>query len=184
MIESERDFTQVKVEELLRHAAIHVELMLSVAPEAFDAVDVVAPARPAALFPDDDVRAAYAERCISLPVVRVVEAGQSVHDDQAFEFGAPAPLDRKDTDYAVALKYSEHDDLAGRAPAAFAFTMPAEHRLIALNSAFEWGGALFGNRDDLAHQAVESLDGRRARQAMKAQPISWHAQDEVINQLR
>src|SRR5437763_1292204 len=119
MIEAERDFTQVKVEELLRHAAVHVEPMFGIAPEAFDPVDVVAPTRPAALLPDDDVRAANTQAGISLPVVRVVEAaGQGVRDDQAFEFGAPAPLDREDTDDAVALKDAEDDDLAGRAPSA------------------------------------------------------------------
>jgi hypothetical protein len=49
MIEAERDFTQVKMEELLRHAAVHVKPMFGIAPEVLDAVDVVAPARPAAL---------------------------------------------------------------------------------------------------------------------------------------
>jgi hypothetical protein len=183
MIESQRDFTQVKVEELLRRAAVHVEPMLGVAPEAFDPVDVVAPSRPAALLPDDDVRAADAQAGVSLPVVRVVEAArQSVRDDQAFEFGAPATLYGEDSDDAVALKYAEYDDLARSAPSALARAVAAEHRLIAFDRAFERGGALFGNRDDLAHHAVEPLDGRRARQAVEAQPVSRHAQDEVINQ--
>lgn len=171
------------MEELLRHPAVHVEPMFGITPEAFYPVDVVSPTRAAALFPDDDVRAAYTQARIGLSVVRVVEAArQSMRHDQAFEFGAPAPLDRKDPHDAVALKYAEHDDLARRAPSAFARAVAAEHRLIALNRAFERGGALFGDGDDLAHQAVEPLDGRRTRQSVKAQPIGWHAQDEVINQ--
>jgi hypothetical protein len=32
-------------------------------------------------------------------------------DDQALEFDTPAPLDRKDSNDAVALKYPEQDDL-------------------------------------------------------------------------
>lgn len=45
MVEAEGDVSQVKIEELFRYSAVVVEPMLGIAPEAFDAVQVVAPAR-------------------------------------------------------------------------------------------------------------------------------------------
>jgi hypothetical protein len=41
VVEAEGNFSQVKMEKLSRYSAVHVELMLGVTPEAFDAVDVV-----------------------------------------------------------------------------------------------------------------------------------------------
>jgi hypothetical protein len=105
-----------------------------------------------------------------------------VRHNQAFEFDPFAPLDGEDSDDAVALPDAEDDDLARGALSALTRAVAAEHRLSALDRAFERGGALFGNRDDLTPQAVEPFDGRRTRQAVKAQPIGGHAQDEVINQ--
>lgn len=74
MIEAEGDFSRVKVEELFRHPAVVIELVLGITPKTLDAVQVVAPFRAASLLPDDDVRAFHREPGVSLPVVNVVEA--------------------------------------------------------------------------------------------------------------
>lgn len=52
------NFAKVKMEVLPRHAAVGVQPILGIAPEAFDAVDVVAPDRPPPLFSDHHVLAA------------------------------------------------------------------------------------------------------------------------------
>src|SRR5919204_4155401 len=105
MIKAERDFTQVKVEKLLRHSTIHIEPMFSVTPKAFDAIQVVTPLRTASLFPDDDMLAAHTQRGISLPVIRVVETSrQSMCDDQPLKLSTSATFDGEDPDHTVALK--------------------------------------------------------------------------------
>jgi Mg-chelatase subunit ChlD len=64
------------MEELFRHSAMVIEPMLSITPEAFNAVEMVAPLGSASLFPDNDMRTSHRQSSVSLPVVGVVEASR------------------------------------------------------------------------------------------------------------
>lgn len=184
MIKAEGDFAQVEMEKLLRHSAIHVKPMFGIAPEAFDAVDVVSTARSPLLFADDEMLAAHGQRSVSLPLVRLVEAArQGVPDDQAFKFLSPSSGDGKDTHHAMALEDAEDDDFACCSPATLPLARAAKHRLIALNRAVERLRAFFSQTEYLTQQAIESFYGRRACQRMETQTISWHTQDKVINEV-
>ena len=67
MIEAEADFSQVQVEVALRQAAQRIQPVLGVAPEALDAVDVVAPDGATLLLADDHVLAAHRQGRVGLP---------------------------------------------------------------------------------------------------------------------
>ena len=182
MIKAKRDFAQVKMEKLLRHSAIHIKPMLGIAPEAFNAIDVVSAAGSPFLLADDDMLAAHCQRSVSLPVIRVVEAArQCVSDDQAGQLNTPSPFDREYPHQAVAFEDAEDNDFAGSAPTSFTRSVAAKHRLIALNCTIERLGAFFGMAEHLAYHAIESFNRRRACQSMKAKAVRRHAQDEVIN---
>lgn len=56
MIEAKDDFSQGEVEEFTGHATVGIEPLFGVAPEALDAVDVVASLGPALLLFDYDVQ--------------------------------------------------------------------------------------------------------------------------------
>src|SRR5205085_8671785 len=108
MIETERKFSQVKVEKLLWYSAIHIEPMLSITPEAFNAIEMVSSFRTASLFSDHHMMATHAQRSIGVPIIGVIQTPWfGVLSHESFNDLARASGDRKHSDYAVALKDAE-----------------------------------------------------------------------------
>src|ERR1044072_5446335 len=117
MIKAKRKFSQVKMEKLLRHSAIHVEPMFGITPEAFDPVQVVTPFRSSPFFSHDDMLASDRQASVSLPVISVIEtAGSRVFHHQVFNDTAASPLDREDAHHPVTLKDAEDNDFPGNSP--------------------------------------------------------------------
>jgi len=72
MIETVADLNEIQMKVFVRHAALGVEPVLGMAPEAFDAVDMVPPPGTALLLTHDDVIALHPQTGVGLPVVSVV----------------------------------------------------------------------------------------------------------------
>ena len=73
MVEAVANLAQIEVEVFAWHAAVRVQPVLGVAPEALDAVDVVTSDWPALLLADDDMVAAQLQRGVGLPLIGVVQ---------------------------------------------------------------------------------------------------------------
>ena len=185
MIKAEGKFSQVKMEKLLRHSAIHVEPMFSIAPEAFDAVQVVSAFGSPQLFSDHDLLASDGQASLSVPGISVVKTARSgMFDDQAFYRPPITPPNREHSDYTVALKDAEHNHFTCGPPAPFTFPMAAKHRLIALDGPSERSGATLSDAQDLADHAKELFHRGKRSRATKAKAVSWHAEHEIIDQLQ
>lgn len=73
MFETVADLTEIELNVFARHAAIRIELVLGVAPKAFDTVDLVPPLGAAFFLGHHDMVALHPKAGIGLPVVGVVK---------------------------------------------------------------------------------------------------------------
>jgi len=166
-----------------RHASIWIQPVLGVAPEALNAVDVIAPLRTALLLAHDDVIALDAQAGIGLPVVRVVEtAWRGVGADQRDDLIGAACRYRESTHLAVTLDNAHHQHLAGRTPAALALAVAAEDGLIAFDRPVEGLAQILGVSAAGPQLTVEAFPRRRTGVRAKALAIHRHAQGEHLNE--
>ena len=184
MIEPERNFTQVEVEKFAGYTTVRIEPMFRITPEALNPVDVRPPLGASAFLAHHDVITTDGQRRISMPVVRIIQATRPrVRPDQADDLGSTAALDREDSDLAIALEHAQDDDLAGGTPAPLPRPLSAKRRLIAFHGSMKRLPALLLVGEHRADEPEKALDGRRRRQAPKANPIAGHAEDEILDQL-
>lgn len=182
-VESVRNFTQVKMEESFMHSPVVVEPVFGVAPESFNAVDVVAADWPALLFPHHDMIAANRKRGIRAPVVGEVERPRFRVFPNEREYHAFATLGyRKDLDPAVAFEDAEDDDLAGGAPTALAPSAPAKRALVEFNRSAERLLTTLVDGEDGANNLKESLNGFPVAEMFPSQSVDRYAEDEVVEE--
>jgi len=67
-----RNFTQIKMEEFVRHTPVGIEPMFGIAPEAFNAIYMLLALRFASSFSDHHMVAADSQGSIGVPFVSVV----------------------------------------------------------------------------------------------------------------
>ena len=184
VVETERSFSQIKMKELSRHTAIHIQPVFGIAPEAFDAVDMVAAFGSPLVFGHNHMVATHLQTRISRILVSVVKTTlRGVCFDQRQERRFLAVVNSKHAHHAVALENAKDKCLAGCAPTALALAMPAKAAFISLDGAVQRFLTAFQNRNRLANQQEKTL-GRFGRcRAAKTQPVSWHAKDKTFQQL-
>jgi hypothetical protein len=184
MVETVTKFCQVKREKLFLNSAVLIQPMLRITPEPFDSVDMVSTSWPALLFSHDDMFPTNRKARIRLPVVGVVEAaGASVFDKQSDDFLLLPRNEWEGTDRPVSLEEAKHDELSGRAPATFSRVVAAEAAFIALKRAFL--RRLVGILRDpkcFPNRKVEAFDRTQRRWTSKAETVSRHSEDEILEQ--
>lgn len=117
MVEAIANFGQVKVKVLTRHTTVRVQPIFGITPEAFNAIDMLAPDRAPFRLANHDMLTAQPECGIRLPLIGVVQG--------AFAgMGLNLPHDRSSVmcwdghglDAAITLDKPKHDDLAWMYP--------------------------------------------------------------------
>lgn len=194
VVEAELAFFQVEVERAGVHAAEPGHAGLGVAPEALDAVDVVAADGPAAelvgrmIDPQVFLVPHVHQAVVALEPVRVDDRAE-VHfpPDRGQNRVSFADLDHLRVDLPVPLADAEHDGLLAGAAARLALDAAwAEVALVGLDVAAEGplelarlGHALAQAREEPVHRvAVESgelrdLDGRQVGHHVLVEPTEY-----------
>ena len=164
MVEAVANFAQVEMEVFAGHAAVWIQPVLGVAPEALDAVDVIAADRPSLLLADDHMVASQLQRGVGLPLVGVVQrAFAGVRIDLLHDRLAVIAGDGHGLDLAVALDDPEHDDLAQGTPAARAVACATKGGFVALQRACEGLTPLLGRHSRRAAADTSSPPYWRCR---------------------
>jgi hypothetical protein len=183
MIETEANLPQKKMKMFSGYSTERIPPVFSIAPEAFDPVDVISTFRSASLLPDHHVVSLDAQRTVCLPVISVVEtAGLGVSSDQPDHSLPFSCGNREHLHLAVALQDPQYDDFAGGPPTSFAVPSPANCGLVALDGSFEGVPQFLGMSTTSSHQAIEALDRRSTGQSPKTLPVHRHAQNEEFQQ--
>ena len=183
MIETEANLPQKKMKMFSGHSAERIEPVFSIAPEAFDPVDVISTFRSASLLPDHHVVSLDAQRTVCLPVIGVVETtGFGMRTDQPDHSLPFSCGNREHLHLAVALQDPQYDDFAGGSPTSFAVPSPANRGLVALNGSFERLSQFLGMSTTSSHQAIEALDRRSTGQCPETLPVHRHTQNEEFQQ--
>ena len=183
MIEAESNLPQKKMKMFSGHSAERIQPVFSIAPEAFDPVDVISTFRSTPLLPNHQVVSLDAQRTVCLPIIGVVEtAGLGVSTDQPDHSLPFSCGNRKHLHLAVALQDPQYDNFAGGPPTSFAVPSPANCGLVALDGSFEGLMKFLGMSTTSSHQAIEALDRRSTGQCPETLPVHRHAQNEEFQQ--
>lgn len=121
MVETIANFPAVKMEVFAGHTPIRIQPVLGIAPEALDAMDMVAPHGLAFLLADHHMLTPQFQSGVSLPLVGVVQralAGMGL--DVAHHLRPAMGGDRHRLDLTVTFDDAKHDYFTGRTPAPFA----------------------------------------------------------------
>jgi len=137
-----------------------IKPMLGKGPKTFDTVDMIAAFGLAFVFADDNVIATNLEKCIRMPVIRVIQTsgfGELGHNRNQFFLASRRY--RKSQYLTVPLINAEDDVFSNSTPASFPRTLSTEHRLIHFKRSREnlqFLNLILVNR--FSHDLVPSLD--------------------------
>lgn len=147
MVEAVLDLFEVHREMVARHTAVVVEHMFGVAPEALNAVDVIAPStHKGSLMVNDVMLAVASERLVTAEGIGVVDralAGMGL--DMAHQLLGGEMGDDPGIHASFPFQQAKNDTFTRSAAAAFAFSPPAEVGLVEFNLALEFAALELGD---------------------------------------
>lgn len=186
MVEPPLNFLEVEMEELRRNAAVVVEPGLGVAPEPFNAVEVVTTNWVPLLFLHNDMRPTNGETRVCLPAVGEEETAWGRMASNEWEDVALASFrDREDADNTIALENAEDNDLASCTPATRATAPSTHHGFIQFQRTGEGRGCLDSFMvDGLAERAEDALNRGLREWCAEPESVRGNTQTEVLDELR
>ena len=175
MIKPVFDFLQIHWEVILRDAPVVVENVLSIAPEALDAVDVIFGAfvDEGFMVTDRMVFAKPLKRPIPAEGVGVVDRSLlGAGFDVAHELFSRHGFDDLGIDPSFALQQTENDAFAGSATTTLTFAPATEIRLIQFDLAFESTALQFTQvKQGFAQPLVDASDDFDIQPQIDREPI-------------
>ena len=169
------------MEDFLVYAAVVIEPMFGVAPEALNAVDMVPAEGSPFLFAYHHVRAAHRQGGVSVPIVGEVQTSRLGMGENAGQDRLPlAGIQGEKAHPAISLENAKDNDLAPRSPASLPGSAASKHGFIAFDGTPKGFPALLVQSQRGTDEVQETFDTLAIRQPLPTQPVAGHAQDEVI----
>ena len=184
MIESERNFTQVKVEKFTGYTTVRIEPMFRITPKPPDTVNVRPPLGAPTFLAHHDVVTPDSKRRIGVPVVRIVQTARpGVYPDQTDNLGPAASLNREDPDLAIAPEDAQNNDFPSGTPTPLTRPVPAKHSLIAFHDALKRLSTLFLVGEHGPDETEKALDAWWRCQAPKTGSVAGYTKHKILDQL-
>ena len=181
MVETERNFSQVNMEELLGYSTVVIQPVFCIAPEALNSVDMIPAFRLSLVLSDHHVVTPQSQRGIGMPVVRVVETARFGIMAQQSSDNVCASLGHgKDLDDPVALQDPEDKNLPCRTPAPLAGTLATEGGFIAFDRATQRLRAPLIGTQYFPNAPEKSLGSRPGNRTAKSQPVGRNSQNKIL----
>ena len=181
MVKSERNFTQIKMKELFRHSPVLIKPMFGIAPEAFNAVNVVPTARFAFFLTHYDMIASECKRCICMPIIRIIKRSRFGMMFYQFLDNIVSPFRNREYPYfTVSFQDAQNNDLPRSSPSTFTRPFASKRRLIALNLAGKRFMTFFLNAHQPANNPKKLLCRFIRHLASKSESINRNTQNKVF----